>query len=544
MLRTRLSVDKDKGMPFRTSCAGRSSLFLVLFLTGLLAGCIATMSDATRADLRNSDSGELAMVIRDHAAVGTGAAVEALSPIAQARAAEDRLAQTRQAQESNARVAELSKNINDLNKLQSAGATASAPAGATPADGGGSGGGEGDVRFIGNLLPRACLTCVTGGSITSQANQVAGAARNNEFSALANVTAPGVGASLDVGKYFRNPSDLLPKQNSDKASDTVRLLFGTNRQPSSDTKGSMRNTFTSTRGDVAFGYVDVSVPPTHVVGAIERPSIWKLQISDDPTLHMVIRGISLVQSNQFANLINQYRGPKSGKPTILFVHGYNVSFDDAALRTAQIAYDLRMDSVPAFFSWASRAGVADYTVDENTALQSIPDFKKFLRAFATNSTDRIFLIAHSMGSRIVSQALTEMISTESQVVSKVTQLVLAAPDLDAVVFKEQIVPAFRKQNIPVTLYASSKDKTLQASSKIHGCCRAGLGGSNIVISEGLESVDATAIDTGFLSHSYFAETRPLLTDLNLLLAQGMRAASRPLLGGKPVGNPTYYYFRQ
>lgn len=53
--------------------------------------------------------------------------------IAQARAAEDKLAQTRQAQESSARVAELSKNISDLNKLQSAGATASASAGAPPA---------------------------------------------------------------------------------------------------------------------------------------------------------------------------------------------------------------------------------------------------------------------------------------------------------------------------------------------------------------------------------------------------------------------------
>ncbi|MFZ3119218.1 MAG: alpha/beta hydrolase [Variovorax sp.] len=394
--------------------------------------------------------------------------------------------------------------------------------------GGGGGVGGGLLGSLGSLFNSACLVCATGAAQADKAHAAAGASGGIEISAVTSVIATGVGVSMD----------------SSKASDTIRLLFGTNRQSSSDTKGSMRNAFTSIRGDVAFGYVDVSVPPTHVVGAIERPSIWKLEISEDPTQHMVIRGIALVQSNQFADLINQYRGPKTGKPTILFVHGYNVSFDDAALRTAQIAYDLRMDSVPAFFSWASRAGVADYTVDENTALQSIPDFKKFLRAFAANSTDRIFLIAHSMGSRIVSHALTEMISTEPQVVSKVTQLVLAAPDLDAVVFKEQIVPAFRKQKIPVTLYASSKDKTLQASSKIHGCCRAGLGGSNIVISEGLESVDATAIDTGFLSHSYFAETRPLLTDLNLLLAQGMRAASRPLLGGKPVGNPTYYYFRQ
>jgi pilus assembly protein FimV len=62
--------------------------------------------------------------------------------IAQARAADDKLAQARQAQESNARLAELSKNISELNKLQSGGATATgtpaataspAPAPATPA---------------------------------------------------------------------------------------------------------------------------------------------------------------------------------------------------------------------------------------------------------------------------------------------------------------------------------------------------------------------------------------------------------------------------
>ncbi|WP_310936139.1 FimV/HubP family polar landmark protein, partial [Variovorax sp. UMC13] len=48
--------------------------------------------------------------------------------IAQARAADDKLAQARQAQESNARLAELSKNISELNKLQG-GAAAPAPAG-------------------------------------------------------------------------------------------------------------------------------------------------------------------------------------------------------------------------------------------------------------------------------------------------------------------------------------------------------------------------------------------------------------------------------
>ena len=335
-----------------------------------------------------------------------------------------------------------------------------------------------------------------------------------------------------------------PKPDSEKASDTVRLLFGTNRRANEDSRGSLRDVFTSTLSELAFGYVDVSIPPSHLVGEIERPQFWKLEFSENATEHMVIRNIAIVQRSQFADIINQYRGPSSGKPTILFVHGYNVSFDDAALRTAQIANDLRIDSVPAFFSWASRADRAKYTLDENTALRSVPDFKALLRLFAANSTDRVFLIAHSMGSRIVTQALTEMIEKEPHVVSKVVQLVLAAPDLDAVVFKEQVIPAFRAQKMPVTLYASSRDKTLKISSKVHGCCRAGLGGRNIVMAEGLESVDASSIESSFWGHSYFAETRPLLTDLNLLLAQGLRAASRPLLAGKPVGNLTYYYFRR
>ncbi|PNG46694.1 MULTISPECIES: alpha/beta hydrolase [unclassified Variovorax] len=325
----------------------------------------------------------------------------------------------------------------------------------------------------------------------------------------------------------------------------MRLLFGTNRKASDDTRGALRNSFSSAlRENMAFGYVDVSVPPTHKIGEIERPKLWKLEFAEEPTEHMMIRDIALVDSTRFADLINEYRGPDGRKPTVLFVHGYNVSFDDAALRTAQIAYDLRIDSVPAFFSWASRADPSQYMQDENTALQSIPDFKKFLRLFALNSSDRIFLVAHSMGSRIVTQALTEMIQAEPAITTRVVQLVLAAPDLDATVFREQIVPAIAGQRIPLTLYASSRDKTLQISSRIHGCCRAGLGGDRIVIAEGVESIDATSIDTSFLGHSYFAETRPLLTDLNLLLAQGLRAASRPLLGPRPAGRPTHYYFRQ
>ncbi|SIT51767.1 conserved hypothetical protein [Paraburkholderia piptadeniae] len=34
---------------------------------------------------------------------------------------------------------------------------------------------------------------------------------------------------------------------------------------------------------------------------------------------------------------------------LLFIHGYNVSFEDAAMRTAQMAYDLDFAGAPVFF---------------------------------------------------------------------------------------------------------------------------------------------------------------------------------------------------
>lgn len=74
-------------------------------------------------------SGKLQANVQDRNA--TAASPDKLT-IAQARAADDKLAQARQAQESNARLAELSKNINELNKLQGAGAPAAAVAPAGP----------------------------------------------------------------------------------------------------------------------------------------------------------------------------------------------------------------------------------------------------------------------------------------------------------------------------------------------------------------------------------------------------------------------------
>lgn len=43
---------------------------------------------------------------------------------------------------------------------------------------------------------------------------------------------------------------------------------------------------------------------------------------------------------------------------------------------------------------------------------------------------------------------------------------------------------------------------------------------------GVETIDATGVDTSFLGHSYFSGTRTVLSDIFYLIGHGTRAADR------------------
>ena len=82
---------------------------------------------------------------------------------------------------------------------------------------------------------------------------------------------------------------------------------------------------------------------------------------------------------------------------------------------------------------------------------------------------------------------------------------------------------------PITLYVSADDVALKASKTLHGYPRAGDSGDGIVLINGIETIDATGIDTSFLSHSYFADTTSIISDIFDLIKTGKRAMSRKRL---------------
>ena len=298
----------------------------------------------------------------------------------------------------------------------------------------------------------------------------------------------------------------------------VEVFFGTDHKVESNS--SIKARFTNKRGSLAYGLAKVSVPAHHRMGQLERPKWHRLEFREDPEKHIVLLAADTMSQREYFDLFKKQLLDRSENKAFIFVHGYNVSFEDAALRTGQIAFDLDFKGLPVFYSWPSQGNPAKYTVDEANVEWTEANLQLFFEQFATDSNaDEIFVIAHSMGSRAATRALLALLKAQPRLAGKYKEIVLAAPDIDADVFKRSIVPGFTALSHPVTLYASSEDKALMASKGVHGSPRAGNSGPLIVLAPGLETVDATTVDTNFLGHSYFVESRVLLTDMSLLLEE-------------------------
>jgi len=202
-------------------------------------------------------------------------------------------------------------------------------------------------------------------------------------------------------------------------------------------------------------------------------------------------------------------------------------FEDAARRTAQMTYDLKFDGAPVFFSWPSKGETSLYPYDETEIEWAQGDLKRFLDDILRRPEARnVYIVAHSMGNRALTKSLGALLTEKPDFKSKVKEIILAAPDIDADTFKREIAPALVTSGCPITLYASADDFALQMSMTFHGYPRLGAGGQNRVVMPGVETVDATGVDASFLGHSYYGSVRPVLSDISGILHNGWRAAQR------------------
>ncbi len=306
----------------------------------------------------------------------------------------------------------------------------------------------------------------------------------------------------------------------------VKVHYATNRKDTGNAEPDRR--FLGGRGQMGYGTCEVSIPRDHRLGKLEQPSLWRFEFNPDPNSHVVLLNAQPQKLDEFMAGVRARVNQSKSRSLFVFVHGYNVNFADAARRTAQMTYDLGYDGAPILFSWPSQAKLSGYLEDENNSEWSIPDLQAFLENIAGEARDgEIYLVAHSMGNRVATRAVAQLLSEKPALRARFKEIMLIAPDVDVDIFKRDLAPVLLKGNTHVTLYASNKDKALQASQKLHGFSRLGEA-TPVTILKGMDTIDATEVATDLLGHSYYADTKHVLSDIFAVINEQRSVSLRAL----------------
>jgi esterase/lipase superfamily enzyme len=324
----------------------------------------------------------------------------------------------------------------------------------------------------------------------------------------------------------------------------VEFLFASTRKTVA-TAATPNISYSGERGPLTYGAASVRIPEDHKIGHIELPSSMKLfgiKLSPNEREHFIIKSVVSLPEYEFDQIIRE----KNAKSALVFVHGFNTTFEDALYRNAQIVWDLQYNGLSVLFTWASRGDVSDYIYDKESAYQARDDFITLLRKLKQNfGIEQVNVLAHSMGNLIALEALAGYASTSNPV--QIAHLVMAAPDVDRDEFVK-LTPKAKTIVGGMTLYASSADRALVASRKLAGGIpRAGdVSSDGPIILPNVETIDVTAVgDEIFgLNHNVFAASRDVMEDISALLNLNrppprliqIRAAP------DPPAHPTYWRY--
>ncbi len=317
----------------------------------------------------------------------------------------------------------------------------------------------------------------------------------------------------------------------------VSILVATTRKPSED-QGLL---YSGERGEqIDFNELVVSIPPeeSRKVGEVQ----WPKKLPPDPS-----RDFATVSAKKFASTgeieawYSRNRSP-SGR-LLIFVHGFNTRYESAVYRFAQIAHDSKTDATPVMFTWPSRGTVFDYGYDKESTNYSRSALEALLNAAVREpDVSEVTILAHSMGTWLTVESLRQMAIRNDGIPSKIANVILAAPDLDTDVFRQQL--ADMGPNRPkFTVFVSQDDRALALSRRISGNVDR-LGQIDInnpayrdqLEREGITVLDLSALQVGDrLNHTKFAESPEVVRLLGQRLIDGQTVTDQDLGLGAELG---------
>ena len=319
------------------------------------------------------------------------------------------------------------------------------------------------------------------------------------------------------------PLSALGEETRQTPYESVRVFFGASRDATG--AGEPERAYGPMRSQLTLGSVLVTVPRNRTIGSIPRPGLFDLRGPQDG-VHIVLRRMTRYNDDAtFTDRLSRSVAASThGRAAFVYIHGYNEGFADALRRTAQLAVDLDMREGAVLYAWPS-GDLLNYQVAQNNVQPSVDELVSLLRAVMRAGADDVHVIAHSMGNRVLLEALDVLKDDSTR--HRFAQLVFASPDVDAETFAAQALE-LRDMAEGMTLYASAHDRALQLSSLLGGgYTRAG----QIPLTEGVArsvvAVDTTRMVGGgsdVVGHSDFANDA--INDLRAVVWLSLAPRSR------------------
>ncbi len=245
---------------------------------------------------------------------------------------------------------------------------------------------------------------------------------------------------------------------------------------------------------------------------------------------------------------------------VLYVHGFGTGLDECWTQPVHALVRSRAPVPWIAFCWPSHGSgitwprlgsvfVRAYEDDTTFVSATEPTFRRVL-AEVTNAigADHTLLASHSLGGRLVSEALAGHSRIDTTAAAPLRALAFLALDHDAARFADTLLPALQPRARRIVLYSSRRDRALTISRRMHDRPRAGLAEPAPLARDGLETVDVT---DAFAADSWFQRVfgnrhsirraSALLWDLTHIVGRGLEPACRDTVAlGTPRADGTWH----
>ena len=198
---------------------------------------------------------------------------------------------------------------------------------------------------------------------------------------------------------------------------------------------------------------------------------------------------------------------------VIYIHGYGESFERNCRRGALLKDRLRIDDRMLMFSWPA-SHYLSYGQDIADLAQSLDQLNEILtQVLQRVPADRVVLMAHSLGSR----GLVDALAQRAIPGTKLAEAIFVAPDIRRDVFLENL-SMLQQRVSEITVYMSDYDRVLWLSAFVNTSGRLGLAKEFDVDLDRISVVDVTPTGTNDLSgHLYHMYNPAVIEDLQILI---------------------------